>query len=178
MTFAIDPPAGVMSALVLLDASTVQATGVGTAQDPGLVDATCAGDPAGDDNAVICTGPDAPIGAASRLYLTLRVAAGAPAGTFPIPGDDQHDQPGGRRGHNTAVAQLTIAAADPPVTAGPTTAPTTNPPNDNSNHHYGGGPLPRTGQNLTGLVALAPTLVGAGVAARVTGRDRPRRRRS
>jgi uncharacterized repeat protein (TIGR01451 family) len=172
--FTIDPPAGVtvVGAQVLLDSSTaaISAAGAGTAQDSQLLDAECAADPDGDENAVICTGPDAPIGASSRLYLSLAVAKGAKAGKFPVSVTISTTSAEGNVVNNVATAQLTIAGSS----STPTTAPTYYPPNDNSD--YTGGPLPKTGQNLMGLLTLSVMLVGAGVAARVAARDRTRRR--
>jgi hypothetical protein len=85
VTFRIDPPAGVTltRAAILLDASglAVSASALATA-DAGLTDATCEPAPDVDANAVRCTGPEAPIGTNSELWLYLAVAKGAKATTY------------------------------------------------------------------------------------------------
>src|SRR5690349_24200293 len=48
------------------------------------VPADCDSAPDGDANTVVCIGPDAAVGETSQLWLTLYVAADAPAGTHPL----------------------------------------------------------------------------------------------
>jgi hypothetical protein len=78
----------------------------------------------------------------------------------------------------TATATETDAVPHPTAT---TTSPGSNNPgdNDNSNNpppYYSGAPLPKTGQDVSGLLLLSVMLVVGGVAARIVARQRPRRR--
>ena len=178
--FMIDPPAGVtvVKAEIVPDASGLSLAAVqAVAAAADTVAATCVSDPSGDQNAVVCTGPDAPVGASSLLYLTLKVAKGAAAGVKPVTVTISTTDAEGVTVNNTATAILTIAAA--PATAKPTAtatatssvAPTATataaprPGNDS-----GSGWLPKTGQNIMGLVLLSFLLVMAGTAARVAAR--------
>ena len=170
VTFAIDPPAGVtvVKAEILLDAA---AAGFASAFLAGpdssqMVEADCVPDPDGDSNAVLCTGPDAPVGGESQLWLTLKVAAGLAAGTRALDVTISTTSPEGVTVNNTATAQLTIAGSTTPDDS-PSASPSPRP------GAGGGGGLPKTGQNISGLLALSVLLMAAGVAARVAARKQP-----
>jgi uncharacterized protein DUF11 len=175
--FLIDPPAGVtvVKAEIVPDAGGMSLAAVRAAADArDTVTATCVSDPGGDANAVVCTGPDAPVGASSLLYLTLAVAKGAPVGTRPVSVTISTTSPEGVTVNNTVTADLTIAAA--PATVSPTataTATATATPAAPTHDNGGSGWLPKTGQNIMGLVLLSFLLVLAGVAARVAARKQP-----
>ncbi|AGZ42174.1 hypothetical protein AFR_19510 [Actinoplanes friuliensis DSM 7358] len=177
VVFVIDPPAGVTltRAAILLDASSAAFTAAGTgaqAAAASTIDATCVPAPDIDSNAARCTGPEAPIGTASELWLYLAVAQTAKAGTYPISVMISTTSPEGDTVNNTATADLTIAAGttpDPDDIVIP--APGTD-PSDSNQGTNGGGALPKTGQDLTGLLLLSVLLVVGGVLARVAARGR------
>ncbi|MFG1604714.1 hypothetical protein [Actinoplanes sp. NPDC049265] len=173
--FLVDPPAGVtvVKAEIVPDAGGMSLAAVraaASAQD--TVTATCVSDPDGDANAVVCTGPDAPVAASSLLYLTLAVAKGAPAGTVPVSVTISTTSPEGVTVNNTVTADLTIAAAPATVSPTATATATAAPAPDHGGGNNGGGSgwLPRTGQNIMSLVLLSFLLVLAGVAAWVAAR--------
>jgi hypothetical protein len=175
VTFLIDPPAAVTltRAAILLDASglALAASAVATA-DAGLTDATCEPAPDVDANAVRCTGPEAPIGTNSELWLYLAVAKGAKAGTYPVAVTISTTSPEGDTVNNTAVANLTIAAASG-GTENPATGGNGSPGGNEA--PTGGGGLAKTGQDLSGLLLLSVLLVVGGVMTRVLSRNRGRR---
>ncbi len=154
ITFSIDPPAGVNLALarVLLDAS---------GDDAGLVTIECMPDETGDANAVVCDGPDAPVGATSELWLSMRITSAAKKGVHPVRVTISTTSAEGNVVNNTIEALLSIAGSSDST------------PTDTSNSGGGGGDnLPKTGQNLLGLLVLSMLLVIGGVMLRVGGRTR------
>ena len=165
--FTIDPPDGVRvtAADILLDAA-----GAGNAAPDAdeTVSADCSSADDGDDNTVVCIGPDAAVGETSQLWLSLEISASAPRGSCPVTVEISTTSAEGNTVTNFATAMLAIAgAADDDPT--PTPAPTT--PNDNSNH---GGHLPRTGQNLMSLIIFSVAIVLTGVTVRLVARDKTR----
>jgi large repetitive protein len=168
VTFTIDPPAGVtvVAAAILLDASASGASAETAAPSADqTVDAACTPDPHGDANAVICTGPDAPVGTTSQLWLTLAVAKGLATGTYPLAVTISTTSPEGDVVNNTATATLTVAGS-----SAPTPAPSHHP--GGTGGGTGGAPLPKTGADVAGLVTLSVMLVAAGITARVAARRR------
>ncbi len=154
ITFSIDPPAGVNLALarVLLDAS---------GSDAGLVTIDCMPDETGDANAVVCDGPDAPVGATSELWLSMQITSAAKKGVQPVRVTISTTSAEGNVVNNTIEALLSIAGSSDGT------------PTDSSNSGGGGGDnLPKTGQNLLGLLFLSVLLVVGGVMLRVGARTR------
>ncbi|WP_306207140.1 hypothetical protein [Actinoplanes sp. RD1] len=142
--FLIGLPPGVTvrRASILADAS-------GTA----TVDIACVAEPS---PMVECTGPEAPVGAASELWLHLAVAQSAPAGTRPVTVTISTAGAEGNVIDNVATARLTIAGTPDAVDPGTPG-------------------LAATGRNVAGLVVLATLLVAAGAIARFAARrDGPR----
>ncbi|GAA2483433.1 beta strand repeat-containing protein [Winogradskya humida] len=169
VTFLINPPTGttLTKAVVLLDASATDFTAAATEAD--TVELTCDPAPDVDSNAVTCTGPEAPVGSSSELWLYLAVAKTAKAGTFPVTVTISTTSTEGNTVNNTATANLTIAST-PTDTDDDPTDPTTTPPTDNSDTTTGSGNLPKTGQDLTGLLLLAILMIIGGGAARLAAR--------
>ena len=169
--FRIDPPAGVRvtAADILLDASG--SNGEEPAADE-TVEADCAAADDGDENTVVCSGPDAAVGETSQLWMSLYIAPDAPKGRFPITVTISTTSPEGNTVNNFAVAQFTIAGeGDDPDRP----RPNPNVPGDDTNHGGGGWDnLPKTGQNVFGLVALSILLVLAGALILAVARDRPK----
>jgi large repetitive protein len=155
ITFSIDPPDGVNLELarVLLDAS---------GSDSGLADIDCVPDETGDANAVVCEGPDAAVGATSELWLSLRITSAAKKGVHPVRVTISTTSAEGNVVNNTIEALLSIAGSSDGT------------PTDNANSGGGGGGdnLPKTGQNLLGLLFLSVLLVVGGVVLRVGARPR------
>ena len=174
--FTIDPPDGVRvtAADILLDAT-------GAVGEPGAdetVTATCTAATDGDANTVVCIGPDQPTGDDSQLWMSLYIASGLKAGTYPVSVEISTTSPEGNTVDNFAVAQLTVTAAGV-VTPEPTVTPTaypTNPPNDNGRHPgwgAGGDNLPKTGANVFSLLVFSILLIAVGVAVLLVARNRP-----
>ncbi|WP_067498612.1 hypothetical protein [Actinoplanes sp. TFC3] len=166
IVFEIDPPAGVNleKAQVLLDASASAAL-VAAASTDELADVDCMPDETGDANAVVCEGPDAPVGTASELWLTLRITTAAKKGVHPVRVMISTTSPEGNITNNTIEALLSIAGS---------TDTGSDVPADNSTS--GGsviGNLPRTGQSLGGLLAVSVMLIIGGALARIGARKRP-----
>jgi hypothetical protein len=183
VVLTIDPPARVTltAADILADASGADDPAGPPADETDA--ATCEPADAGDANTVSCTGPAVPVGATSQLWMTLYVAQGVASGTYPVTVQISTTSPEGDVSDNFAVAQMTVSGEDdaapgPVTTPNPAPVPTT--PNDNSpNGPDLGDNLPRTGQNIVGLMLLSAMLVLGGVAARIVARKpnaiRPRR---
>ncbi|MFI5930795.1 beta strand repeat-containing protein [Actinoplanes sp. NPDC051494] len=175
VSFLIDPPAGttLTKALVLLDASTAAFTAQATAAD--TVQLTCEAAPDVDANAVTCTGPEAPVGSSSELWLYLAVARTAQAGKYPVTVQISTTSAEGNTVNNTATAELTITAAatdDPGDTDDPDDTGDGTDDNPSTGTDNGGDGLPKTGKDLTGLILLAVLMVLGGGVARVGARDR------
>lgn len=154
VSFTIDPPDGVTvaKARILLDSSE--------SSEAGLVDADCEASDEGDSNTVVCRGPDAAVGTASELWLSLRIASNAPKGVKPVRVTISTYSAEGNIVNNTVEALLSIGTGD--------TMPT-----DNSDRGNGGWDnLPKTGQNLVGLLILSLLLVIGGVLLRSGARPR------
>ncbi|MFG1606233.1 hypothetical protein [Actinoplanes sp. NPDC049265] len=173
--FTIDPPDGVRvtAADILLDASNA----VGEPGPDETVAADCVAADDGDANTVVCTGPDAPTGDESQLWMSLYIASSVPAGTYPITVEISTTSPEGNTVDNFAVAQLSVATSAG-VTPSPTATPTSfQPPNDNGSYpgYSGGGGdnLPRTGSNVFSLTVFAILLIAVGVGVRLVARNRP-----
>ncbi|MFI5933595.1 hypothetical protein [Actinoplanes sp. NPDC051494] len=167
IVFTIDPPTGVNleRARVLLDASADSAALVRAAADGELAEIDCIPDETGDENTVVCDGPDAVVGATSELWLTMRITSAARKGVQPVHVTISTTSAEGNVINNTIDALLDIGGT------------TTNTPQDNSDD----GPkvvdnLPKTGQNLIGMVALSVMLLVSGVMLRVGARRKPARR--
>ncbi len=180
VSFVIDPPAGttLTKAAVLLDATAAGFTAQATAAD--TIELACTAAPDVDANAVTCTGPEAPVGASSELWLYLAVAKTAKAGTFPVNVTISTTSAEGNTVNNTATASLTIAGSatdsdtdtsDPDDSNSDGDTGTDTPAGSGSN---GSGNLPKTGQDLTGLILLAVLLVVGGAVARIGARTRRR----
>ncbi|WP_306212160.1 beta strand repeat-containing protein [Actinoplanes sp. RD1] len=182
VSFVIDPPAGttLTKAAVLLDASAADFTAQATADD--TIPLSCQAAPDVDANAVTCTGPDAPVGASSELWLYLAVAKTAKAGTFPVDVTISTTSAEGNTVNNTATASLTIAGSttdtDDPDTDTDSGSDgdtgTDTPAGSGSDGSTGSNNLPKTGQDLTGLILLAVLLVVGGAVARIGARTRRR----
>jgi large repetitive protein len=170
--FTIDPPDGVRvtAARILLDATGA----VGAPTDAETVAANCTAAGAGDENTVVCIGPDQPTGDVSQLWMSLYISAGTPGGTYPITVEISTTSPEGNTVDNFAVAQLTVSASGSPT---PTVAPTSYPnvPNDNSDNGWSGGGdnLARTGSNVFSLLVFSVLLIALGVAVMLVARNRP-----
>ncbi|GAA2468309.1 beta strand repeat-containing protein [Winogradskya humida] len=172
IVFEIDPPTGVnlVLARVLLDASASSAAaGSALAQaaatDDELATIDCIPDELGDENAVVCDGPDAAVGATSELWLSLRITSTAKKGVHPVRVTISTTSPEGNVVNNTIEALLSIAGA------------VTDTPTDNSdNGGTGTDNLPKTGQNLVGLLVLSVMLMIGGMFLRVGARKRPARK--
>jgi hypothetical protein len=163
IVFEIDPPDGVnlVKARVLLDASA------NPADDDELSDIDCLPDELGDENAVVCDGPDAAVGATSELWLTMSITSAAKKGTHPVRVSISTTSPEGNVVNNTIEALLSIAGTADPSNGGG---------DNDSSGNGGGGSLPKTGQSLAGLLAVAVMLIIGGATARIGARKKPVRR--
>ncbi|AGL15758.1 Putative membrane protein [Actinoplanes sp. N902-109] len=174
IVFEIDPPTGVNleRAQVLLDASTsALSAAAAAAADSGLTDIDCIPDELGDENAVVCDGPNAAVGAESELWLTVRITAAARKGVHPVRVTISTTSPEGNVVNNTVEALLSIAGAGDSDPGNPGTGG-----NGNNGGGGGGGTLPKTGQSLVGLVAVSVMLIIGGATARIGARRKPARR--
>ncbi len=161
VTFTVVPPAGVVvrSAAIQLDDSTVT-EGLRSAATAETVAATCA--PAGGDaasNAVVCTAPDAAGLYASQLLLTVDGSNSTKSGTQPMQVTISTTSAEGNMADNTVSVMLKLTAK---ASSGGDTGGGDD--GDHGNGDGGGGDMPKTGQNILGVVALSVLMMVAGLA--------------
>ena len=179
---------------------SVQAADLAQPDPASLTDITCTPNADGDDNTVDCTGPNQAVGVTSQLWVQLAIDGDAQTGTRDMSVLISTTSPEGKFINNYASVPVEIGDEDavPNPTTSPTATPTrtstssptprpskTTKHNDNSGYGYPpppprppyyGGPLPKTGQDLSGLLILSVLLVSGGVLARFVAVERPRRR--